>query len=138
MICLFTIETERYERQSLAESDNTRISARFIDEFYCGLPNNIQILVDKRDEHAPVEIYVMVERPNEKIEEKDNSQNQSYAAVNIPLRTQYRDARGTIIYSERAGKLPQSLRERPSRQSRPSRPGRFARTHREKHSASAK
>jgi len=75
------IEAERYEKQSLAQSDIIRISGRFIDKFYCGLPNNIQILVDRRDARTPVEMYVMVERANQMIETNHNSQNQTYAGA---------------------------------------------------------
>jgi hypothetical protein len=74
------IEAERYEKQSLTDFDITRINGRFIDEFYCGLPNNIQILVEKRDARTPLELYEMVESANKKLEEKYNSQPQAYVA----------------------------------------------------------
>jgi len=74
------IEAERYEKQSLAESDITRINGWFIDEFYCGLPSSIQTLVEKRDARTPVEIYEMVENANKKLEKKYNSQPPAYAA----------------------------------------------------------
>jgi hypothetical protein len=58
------IEAEKNEKQSLTNSDISRINCRFIDEFYYGLPGDIQTLIEKRDEFSPVEFYQIVEKAN--------------------------------------------------------------------------
>ncbi|KAH0945138.1 hypothetical protein HN011_003376, partial [Eciton burchellii] len=75
------IETERYEKHSLAQSDISRISGHFMDGFYCGLPNNIKTAVDRSKARTPVEMYEMVEMANQRMEKKFNAHNKTYAGA---------------------------------------------------------
>jgi len=75
------IEAERYEKHSLAQSDINRISEHFMDEFYCGLPNNIKTAVDRSKARTPVEMYEIVEIANQRMEKKFNAHNQTYAGA---------------------------------------------------------
>jgi len=72
------IEAERYEKHSLAQSDISGISEHFMDELYCGLPNDIKAAVDKSKPRTPVELYEMVETANQK---KFNAHNQTYTGA---------------------------------------------------------
>jgi len=72
------IQAEKNEKQSLTNSDISRINCRFIDEFYYGIPSDIRTLVEKRDDLTSVEFYQIVEKANHRLEKKYDSQ-QAYA-----------------------------------------------------------
>jgi hypothetical protein len=52
-----------------------------MDEFYCGLPNNIKTAVDRNKARTPVELYELVETANQRMEKKFNVHNQTYAGA---------------------------------------------------------
>ncbi|KAH0947135.1 hypothetical protein HN011_005607 [Eciton burchellii] len=62
------IQAEKNEKQSLTNSDISRINFRFIDEFYYGIPSDIRTLVEKRDDLTFVEFYQIVEKANHRLE----------------------------------------------------------------------
>jgi len=59
------IAAEKNEKQSLTNSDISRINCRYLDEFYYDLLSDIRRLVEKRDDLTPVEFYQIVGKANQ-------------------------------------------------------------------------
>ncbi|KAH0945143.1 hypothetical protein HN011_003381, partial [Eciton burchellii] len=97
------IEAERYKKHSLAQSDINRISEHFMDEFYCGLPNNIKTAVNKSKARTPVKLYEMVETAHQRMEKKFTAHNQTFAgASRTPRYEQNRGTRAGSSYTRNA------------------------------------
>jgi hypothetical protein len=73
------IEVEKNEKQSLTNSDISKINCQFIDEFYCDLSSDIWTLVKKRDDCTPVEFHEIIEKVNRRPKREYDTQ-QAYSA----------------------------------------------------------
>jgi len=62
------IKAEKSEKESLTDSDVCKINYRFVHAFYCGLSNDIRMLVEKRNDLSSIEMYEMVEKANQEFE----------------------------------------------------------------------
>jgi len=65
------IEAEKSQKESHTDLDVARINCRFMHAFCCGLSSDIQTLVG--NDFSPIEMYEMVEKPNQKLEMGHNS-----------------------------------------------------------------
>jgi len=80
------IDVEKSEREPLTHTDIARINDRFMYAFYCGLPSDIWTLVGKRNDLSLTEIYEIVEKANQELKMRYESQQAYTSSCRFVLR----------------------------------------------------
>jgi len=82
-----------------------------VDAFYYGLPNNIRTLVEKRNDLSPIEMYKMIEKANQELEVRYESQqayisSRTFGATSLmPPESAFRKVNGEINETIVAGMI---------------------------------